>query len=56
MTKSNSLIALQSNLEYIGMSGSAKMFAIALTYPYQVVRSRLQVCILTLCNCVVCLT
>ncbi|GAA5844134.1 hypothetical protein JCM9279_003742 [Rhodotorula babjevae] len=31
-----------SNLEYILMSGSAKLVAIAITYPYQVVRSRIQ--------------
>lgn len=35
--------APQSNLEYILMSGSAKLVAIAITYPYQVVRSRIQV-------------
>lgn len=33
----------QSNTEYILMSGSAKLVAIAITYPYQVVRSRIQV-------------
>ncbi|GAA6061169.1 hypothetical protein JCM10212_005755 [Sporobolomyces blumeae] len=31
-----------SNLEYILMSGSAKLVAIAITYPYQVIRSRIQ--------------
>ncbi|GAA5892493.1 uncharacterized protein JCM6883_007378 [Sporobolomyces salmoneus] len=31
-----------SNLEYILMSGSAKLVAISLTYPYQVIRSRIQ--------------
>ncbi|KAK4055559.1 mitochondrial FAD carrier protein flx1 [Microbotryomycetes sp. JL201] len=31
-----------SNLEYILMSGSAKLVAIGITYPYQVVRSRIQ--------------
>lgn len=39
----NVLSQYQSNLEYIIMSGAAKIFAIGLTYPYQVVRSRLQV-------------
>jgi hypothetical protein len=34
---------LQSNTEYILMSGSAKLVAIAITYPYQVIRSRIQV-------------
>lgn len=34
----------QSNVEYILMSGSAKLVAIGLTYPYQVIRSRIQVC------------
>lgn len=33
----------QSNLEYILMSGSAKLVAISITYPYQVIRSRIQV-------------
>lgn len=37
---------LQSNTEYIIMSGSAKLVAIGITYPYQVVRSRIQVCLL----------
>jgi Mitochondrial carrier protein len=32
----------QSNLEYIIMSGSSKLVAIGVTYPYQVVRSRIQ--------------
>ncbi|GAA5879835.1 hypothetical protein JCM3774_001397 [Rhodotorula dairenensis] len=31
-----------SNTEYILMSGSAKLVAIAITYPYQVIRSRIQ--------------
>jgi len=31
-----------SNLEYMFMSGSAKLVAIGITYPYQVVRSRMQ--------------
>ncbi|GAA5833060.1 hypothetical protein JCM5353_006761 [Sporobolomyces roseus] len=31
-----------SNLEYIFMSGSAKLVAISITYPYQVIRSRIQ--------------
>ncbi|GAA94233.1 uncharacterized protein L969DRAFT_102531 [Mixia osmundae IAM 14324] len=31
-----------SNLAYIAMSGSSKLLAIAVTYPYQVVRSRIQ--------------
>ncbi|GAA5970670.1 hypothetical protein JCM3765_005262 [Sporobolomyces pararoseus] len=31
-----------SNLEYILMSGSAKLVAISITYPYQVIRSRIQ--------------
>ncbi|KAM0745738.1 putative flavin-adenine dinucleotide transporter [Meredithblackwellia eburnea MCA 4105] len=31
-----------SNIEYILMSGSAKLVAIGITYPYQVVRSRIQ--------------
>jgi hypothetical protein len=36
---------MQSDGEYILMSGSAKLLAIGLTYPYQVVRSRMQVCL-----------
>ncbi|KAI5479808.1 mitochondrial FAD carrier protein [Pseudohyphozyma bogoriensis] len=31
-----------SNIEYILMSGSAKLLAIGITYPYQVIRSRIQ--------------
>ncbi|GAA5870095.1 hypothetical protein JCM8547_001461 [Rhodosporidiobolus lusitaniae] len=31
-----------SNIEYILMSGSAKLVAIGVTYPYQVIRSRIQ--------------
>lgn len=31
-----------SNLEYILMSGSSKLVAIGITYPYQVIRSRIQ--------------
>lgn len=34
---------LQSNTEYILMSGSAKLVSIGITYPYQVIRSRIQV-------------
>jgi hypothetical protein len=34
---------VQSNTEYILASGSSKLVAIALTYPYQVVRARIQV-------------
>lgn len=33
----------QSDLEYTIMSGSAKVIALGITYPYQVVRSRIQV-------------
>lgn len=36
-------LAPQSNVEYILMSGSAKLIAIGITYPYQVIRSRIQV-------------
>lgn len=32
----------QTNMEYILASGSSKLVAIALTYPYQVVRARIQ--------------
>ncbi|MBW0504228.1 hypothetical protein O181_043943 [Austropuccinia psidii MF-1] len=32
----------QTNFEYIVMSGASKLLAIAITYPYQVIRSRLQ--------------
>jgi len=32
----------QSALEYIGMAALSKLFAVATTYPYQVVRARLQ--------------
>lgn len=35
--------SVQSNVEYILMSGSAKLVAIGVTYPYQVIRSRIQV-------------
>ncbi len=35
--------AKQSNMEYILASGTSKLVAIALTYPYQVVRARIQV-------------
>lgn len=34
---------VQSNTAYTIMSGGSKLFALAVTYPYQVVRSRLQV-------------
>lgn len=33
----------QSNTAYTIMSGGSKLFALAMTYPYQVIRSRLQV-------------
>lgn len=33
----------QSNTAYTVMSGGSKLFALAVTYPYQVIRSRLQV-------------
>lgn len=37
-----------SNTEYILASGVSKLVAIALTYPYQVVRARIQVRLITL--------
>lgn len=36
------LSLLQSPLEYIAMAAISKIFAVAVTYPYQVVRARLQ--------------
>ncbi len=36
------LSLLQSPLEYITMAAISKIFAVAVTYPYQVVRARLQ--------------
>lgn len=44
----------QTNTEYILMSGSAKLLAIGITYPYQVIRSRIQVGRLFSC-CSLCL-
>ncbi|KAG0147962.1 hypothetical protein CROQUDRAFT_76057 [Cronartium quercuum f. sp. fusiforme G11] len=41
LLKDNDLTTL-SNLEYVGLSGIAKLSAISITYPYQVIRSRLQ--------------
>jgi hypothetical protein len=41
----------QSNLEYILTSGASKTVAIALTYPYQVVRARIQVGTLGFIRC-----
>lgn len=35
-------LTAQTNMEYILASGSSKLVAIALTYPYQVVRARIQ--------------
>lgn len=37
---------IQSNTSYTVMSGASKLFALAVTYPYQVVRSRIQVRVL----------
>jgi hypothetical protein len=37
------LIPRQSNTAYSVMSGGSKLAALSLTYPYQVVRSRIQV-------------
>lgn len=36
------LSLLQSPLEYITIAAISKIFAVAMTYPYQVVRARLQ--------------
>lgn len=36
------LSLLQSPLEYITIAAISKIFAVAVTYPYQVVRARLQ--------------
>ena len=36
------VIFLQGPMEYITFAAISKMFAVTLTYPYQVVRSRLQ--------------
>ncbi|KAM0788934.1 hypothetical protein ACM66B_003009 [Microbotryomycetes sp. NB124-2] len=41
-TASEDRVKNLSNMEYILMSGSAKLVAIGITYPYQVVRSRIQ--------------
>ncbi|GAA5836390.1 hypothetical protein JCM3766R1_003506 [Sporobolomyces carnicolor] len=41
-TRSDQDLNKLSNLEYILMSGSAKLVAISITYPYQVIRSRIQ--------------
>ena len=35
---------LQGPIEYITMAASSKLIATCVTYPYQVVRARLQVC------------
>ena len=36
---------LQSAVTYIVMAAFSKVVAVVVTYPYQVVRSRLQVCV-----------
>lgn len=36
------LFPLQNPLEYITMAALSKVFAVATTYPYQVIRARLQ--------------
>jgi len=38
-----SLFPAQSNTTYVVASGASKLFALAITYPYQVVRARIQV-------------
>ena len=37
-------IFFQSSSVYISMAASSKLCAVFLTYPYQVIRARLQVC------------
>ena len=37
------LLAMQSNMTYTVVSGASKLAALCATYPYQVIRSRIQV-------------
>ena len=44
-------LMLQSNISYTVMSGASKIGALSATYPYQVIRSRLQVSVRVIVFC-----